>query len=160
MNENEIKTLARSGGITLGERAVIMHIKTKALYRVLGLTRVKVGGEWHDAVAYIPQHNTGGLSYTRLVGDFGGFSAVPEVAVSVGSNGKVSVKLNDDGRQLLNTISDGICLSNPRLSGRKLFPQDDENGWSRWVLWDFMHTFGPHLSLGSPTYFDEMRVEP
>ena len=29
-------------------------------------------------------------------------------------------------------------------------PEEDEAGWSRWQMWEFMARFGPHMDWGRP----------
>ena len=39
-------------------------------------------------------------------------------------------------------------------------PKEDENGWSRWQLWELMQAFGPHISVGShPPIATEIVIE-
>lgn len=36
--------------------------------------------------------------------------------------------------------------------------EEDEDGWSRWQLWELMAIFGPHFGLGQAVPFVEMRI--
>ena len=33
-------------------------------------------------------------------------------------------------------------------------PKEDEDGWSKWQLWDLMSEFGQHISLGGRVPFE------
>lgn len=55
----------------------------------------------------------------------------------------VRVRLSDFGRAIHRREWDAFpyCSYQP--------PHEDENGWSRWQMWDLMRTFGPHLFNGA-----------
>jgi hypothetical protein len=68
-------------------------------------------------------------------------------------NESVWVKLNDIGRQHHRSQHERLL---GKFSGRFPYspPVEDAEGWSRWQLWDLMHTFGPILSIGSQVPFE------
>lgn len=57
-------------------------------------------------------------------------------------NDYVRVRLTDAGRAIL-ALGDPLGVS----------PQEDAEGWSRWLLWDLANKFGGHLGLGRPAPF-------
>jgi len=61
-------------------------------------------------------------------------------------NDYIKVQLTDTGRAFLR------AEHAKRFWGRDakfpyMPPEEDEAGWSRWQLWDFMARFGPHISM-------------
>lgn len=70
-------------------------------------------------------------------------------------NDSVKVKLNDHGREILKQKHEMLfkVLGIPRYR-EFVPPQEDEQGWSKWQLWDLMQTFGTHISLGSKVPFE------
>ena len=68
-------------------------------------------------------------------------------------NDSVRVKLNDRGVKILRERHDELRKRLPSV-GNFTLPAVDENGWSKFQLWDLMRIFGPHISLGMVTPFD------
>lgn len=64
-------------------------------------------------------------------------------------NNSVRVKLTDTGRH-------HNRQEHPRSAP---FLKEDADGWSRWQLWDLMHTFGSLLSLGAGRLPFETEIE-
>lgn len=64
-------------------------------------------------------------------------------------NKTVKIKLTDYGREIHYRQWQAIM---PHLPYRP--PQEDEDGWSEWQLWDVMSQFGPHVGLGMRLPFD------
>lgn len=62
-------------------------------------------------------------------------------------NDYVSVKLNDAGREILRQDHEAFRRMVPNTRAF-VPPEEDEDGFSRFQLWDLMHKFGPHISLG------------
>lgn len=58
-------------------------------------------------------------------------------------NDHVRVKLTDVGRRHLT-----LPVNQPRTV------TEDADGWSRWQLWDLMHTFGEVVYMGGAVPFD------
>ena len=56
-------------------------------------------------------------------------------------NNYVHVRLTAKGRFVLH-------------SQRIKIPAEDQNGYSRWQLWELMNTLGPHLWNGAPVPFE------
>ena len=65
-------------------------------------------------------------------------------------NDNVRVQLTPYGREVHKEYW-GKILKGSSL--KYILPNEDENGWSTWQLWDLMATFGPGLRLGFETPF-------
>lgn len=64
-------------------------------------------------------------------------------------NENVHVRLNNTGRNIYKNHMQSL---NSNLSTE---PEVDENGYTKFQLWDLMHIFGKYISLGLPTPFDK-----
>jgi hypothetical protein len=64
-------------------------------------------------------------------------------------NESVKVKLTDFGREIHYRQWQAIM---PHLPYRP--PTEDEDGWSKWQLWDLMSQFGAHVGLGMRLPFE------
>lgn len=62
-------------------------------------------------------------------------------------NHNIKVRLTDLGRAIHEKQHDTV-LGNMRYKYPYNPPKEDENGWSKWQLWDFMATFGPYMGNG------------
>ena len=75
-------------------------------------------------------------------------------------NDEVWVKLNDHGREIAKKEWDDLVAENPKVTLKYRHPFEDEEGWSRWQLWNLMQTFGSHLVMGRIPPFDtEIRTK-
>lgn len=61
------------------------------------------------------------------------------------ANKDVKIRLTDEGREILKNTNAYI-------------PKEDEDGWSKWVLWQVMNTFGKYIEIGIESPF-EMEIE-
>lgn len=68
-------------------------------------------------------------------------------------NNYVKIKLNERGKEILLKEWEAMPES---YRSRYPFksPKEDEEGWSKWQLWNVMETFGPHIFLGCVNPFD------
>lgn len=64
-------------------------------------------------------------------------------------NESVYVRLNNTGRNIYKNHMQSLYIN---LSTE---PEVDENGYTKFQLWDLMHIFGEYMSLGLPTPFDK-----
>ena len=61
----------------------------------------------------------------------------------------VYVRLNNIGRDIYKNYIQNL---NSNLSTE---PEIDENGYTKFQLWDLIHIFGEYIDLGLPTPFDK-----
>ena len=74
-------------------------------------------------------------------------------------NNYVLVKLNEIGEEELKRQHEELMIIAPKLGPyepRKV----DEDGFSKWQMWDLMHTFGHMVSLGSKVPFETTIIIP
>jgi hypothetical protein len=64
----------------------------------------------------------------------------------------VRVKLNDHGRSIHRKNFDKIFLNHSTIEYRP--PKEDEDGYSKFQLWDLMREFGEYMGLGLDNPFD------
>lgn len=69
-------------------------------------------------------------------------------------NQYVKVRLTDYGRKIHKEDHDKLnsLFGDPNWEYHKV--QEDENGWSKWQLWDLMRAFGKHCYNGCKPPFD------
>lgn len=79
------------------------------------------------------------------------------------ANNYVRVRLTEHGREVyrqqVDEMNTYIRKLNPDV---ELFPYEviEDDGWSRWQLWDLMKTFGPHMGVARPLMFSmEIEIE-
>lgn len=68
-------------------------------------------------------------------------------------NNYVRVKLNDQGRKICKDYHDNL-FKNSRMKPEYTPPAEDDDGWSKWQMWELMQKFGPHIYLGGEVPFD------
>lgn len=68
-------------------------------------------------------------------------------------NNYVRVKLNDHGRKICKDYHDDLFKSS-RMKPEYTPPVEDDDGWSKWQMWELMQKFGPHIYLGGEVPFD------
>ena len=74
-------------------------------------------------------------------------------------NNSVSVQLTDVGRAEHKRQHDELLQHIPTLGEYKP-PCEDDEGWSKWQMWDLMERFGHKLRLGSELPFSpDIRIE-
>jgi len=74
--------------------------------------------------------------------------------VEININDNVYVKLTDLGRKELERQKEALRKQIPALEGLSFEREEDEEGWSKWQLWDLMNTFGHLLTLGRDVPFE------
>lgn len=64
-------------------------------------------------------------------------------------NDYIHVKLTVKGRKILRENHDDLYKT---YTGDIKYrpPVEDKNGYSKWQLWDFMHSLGPRMVMGIP----------
>lgn len=69
-------------------------------------------------------------------------------------NNYVRVKLNDYGRQILLEQFLERRAIRPDVFREFNLLQEDNEGWSKWQMWNFMNTFGEYVHLGAELPFE------
>lgn len=69
-------------------------------------------------------------------------------------NDKVRVRLTHHGRDILRGIVADYRQKHPKANALFLFPQESDDGWSEWQLWELMSTFGEHCYNGCEVPFE------
>lgn len=64
-------------------------------------------------------------------------------------NKTVYVRLNNIGRDIYKNYIQSLNSDLPTE------PEVDENGYTKFQLWDLIHIFGEYIDLGLPTPFDK-----
>lgn len=67
-------------------------------------------------------------------------------------NEYVRVKLTKRGHELLEAQHRDLQAAVPAVGEYK--PPKEEEGWSRWQLWDLMSKLGKHCIMGPPVPFE------
>ena len=71
----------------------------------------------------------------------------------------VSVRLTEEGRRLLRCEHDALYAHVRSVSVKTKLPEyapvsEDNDGWSKWQLWQLMATFGPYMFNGCRPPFE------
>lgn len=66
-------------------------------------------------------------------------------------NDVVWVRLNARGKQ---AHAENCAGLRAKITMRK----PDKDGWTKWQLWELMQEFGPHLSLGASSVFENNEI--
>ncbi len=78
--------------------------------------------------------------------------------LSFNINHKISVKLTDEGKAIYLAYTQAMHDSMPEVARKNLrpvqLPPTDEEDFTQFTAWDFMHGFGPYLYLGGPGVCD------
>jgi DNA-binding MarR family transcriptional regulator len=75
-------------------------------------------------------------------------------------NRNVFVKLTDEGRRILRQAHDDLhahirsVSPMPTNPSEYRPPEEDEDGWSKWQLWELMASFGAHICNGCKPPFE------
>ena len=74
-------------------------------------------------------------------------------------NSDVFVRLTPEGRRLHKKAHDELNTHlyriNPKAKRAPYYtPEEDEDGWSKWQLWDLMASFGEHIYNGCRPPFE------
>jgi hypothetical protein len=69
--------------------------------------------------------------------------------IAFNANEYVRVQLTDLGREIHRKHWEPFCNAQLPYSP----PKEDEEGWSRFQLWELMQLFGPHTYLGARNSF-------
>ncbi len=68
-------------------------------------------------------------------------------------NHNVKVRLTGTGVEILKAHHEDLERYFPKI-GPFVPPKEDGDGFSKWQLWDLMHTFGPYIQLGGIVPFE------
>lgn len=77
-------------------------------------------------------------------------------------NDFVLVKLNENGKrihknkfdQLRNIVAPYYKEGEKTGLGEYKEPEEDKDGYSKWILWELMQEFGPYITMGFDPPFD------
>lgn len=65
------------------------------------------------------------------------------------------VRLTPLGRKIHREEYELLQKKCPTLFKFSYIPvREDENGWSKWQMWDLIHTFGPYIGLAKTLPFE------
>lgn len=75
-------------------------------------------------------------------------------------NEEVKVKLNDLGRKIYTDHIDKLNVFLTSIHGSNLSTsiKIDENGYTKFQLWDLMNLFGPYLEIGKSSMFTDNEI--
>ena len=73
-------------------------------------------------------------------------------------NNIIKVRLTDTGKDILNGYFSGLCKYYASIEPDEAIPDqyaEDDKGYIRFQLWDFMNIFGSYFRLGSPVIIQD-----
>lgn len=76
-------------------------------------------------------------------------------------NSIIKVKLTDYGKDKFYHQYDALNTYISSVGGKIIeprYPDVDENGYSKFQLWDFMHVYGEHMRLGAPEVIQPLNI--
>ena len=84
-------------------------------------------------------------------------SAQPK-EVRINLNERVRVKLTDYGKEIYYHRVDDVNRRYGREVCKPSFPKVDKDGYSSFVLWDFMNLYGEHMTMGSQNVIKPLEI--
>ena len=72
-------------------------------------------------------------------------------------NQYIKVKLTDKGKEVIQNDYDRLCAAYPNADFKPVYLEDDE-GYTKFQLWDFMRLFGEYMYCGSPCYIENNEI--
>lgn len=84
-------------------------------------------------------------------------SAQPE-PIRVNLNEQIKVKLTDWGKEIYYHQFDKINQIAGREICKPMFPKEDENGYTRFQLWDFIQLYGKHIGMAFPNVIEPIEI--
>ena len=75
-------------------------------------------------------------------------------------NDWVKVKLTDLGKEIYYHQYDDILKVNPNASKiiTPNFPKVDEEGYTQFMLWEFIHIYGNYISMTKPNVIEPLEI--
>lgn len=76
-------------------------------------------------------------------------------------NSFIKVKLNDRGKDIYyhryDELNEWISNNNATPIAPQ-FPEVDEDGYSTFLLWDFMNLYGKYMAMGAPNVIEPLNI--
>ena len=84
--------------------------------------------------------------------------------VKINLNDIVKVKLTDYGKEIYYHRHDGLieCMRYHGIESTTIkpsFPKEDDEGKSKFQLWDFIELYGEHIGMGKSNVIEPLDIE-
>ena len=76
-------------------------------------------------------------------------------------NSTIKVRLTDYGKDIFYHYFDDLNIFIVSRGGKEIepcYPNVDENGYSKFQLWDFMNIYGPYMRLGARNVIEPLEI--
>ena len=83
--------------------------------------------------------------------------------VKINLNDTIKVKLTDHGKEIYYHRHDRL-IEHIRYHGieptiKPSFPKEDDEGKTKFQLWDFIELYGEHIGMGKPNVIEPLDIE-
>lgn len=108
----------------------------------------------YDSMAYVDCDNDCDEKYMETLDGLNDrfIKAMARIDNSINFNDKIKVKLTDLGKDIFYYQYDWILEQNPKTRAyiKPHYPKVDEEGYTTFLLWQFMQLYGKHIGMGAP----------
>ena len=73
-------------------------------------------------------------------------------------NESIKVKLTDWGKEIFYHRYDEINEFWHKIVCKPSFPKEDADGYTEFILWDFMHLYGNYMVMGKPEVIKPLEI--
>lgn len=78
--------------------------------------------------------------------------------MEVNLNDWIKVKLNDRGKDIYYHRFDDVIKEYPQYNIKPSMPKVDENGYTRFQMWNFMEIYGEHMGMAKLPVLETLNV--
>lgn len=82
--------------------------------------------------------------------------ALPSARINL--NERIKVKLTDYGKEIYYHRFDDVFRQTELSVFKPEFPKTDEEGYTTFQLWDFIHIYGNYIDMGLPTVIEPLEI--
>ena len=82
-----------------------------------------------------------------------------EKHMKINLNDRIKVKLTDLGKDIYYHRVDRVNSFYGREVIKPSFPKEDSEGYSTFLLWEFIELYGPHTGMACPNVIDPIEIE-
>lgn len=81
---------------------------------------------------------------------------VPSARINL--NERIKVKLTDYGKEIYYHMNDDMFRQTGLSVFKPEFPKTDEEGYTTFQLWDFIHIYGNYIGMGLPEVINPLEI--
>lgn len=102
---------------------------------------------WHE---HYQRERKGILTAVNIISD------LPTARINL--NERIKVKLTDCGKEIYYHRFDDVFRQTELSVFKPEFPKTDEEGYTTFQLWDFIHIYGNYIDMGLPAVIKPLEI--